>query len=128
MRLQGDLVLEALKMALGQRTHAAGLIHHSDRGSQYASADFQQLLKNHGITCSMSGAGNCYDNAVAESFFATLKRERVHRCQYQTRTEAKADLFQYIEVFYNRQRRHSWVRQRSPAQFETEGRPETLQL
>jgi len=79
-RLQRDLVLEALTMAIGQRPPLPGLIHHSDRGSQYASHDFQKLLRDHGIMCSMSGAGNCYDNAVAESFFATFKRERVHRC------------------------------------------------
>ncbi len=119
VRLQRDLVLEALKMALGQRTPAPDLIHHSDRGSQYASPEFQNLLKAHGITCSMSGVGNCFDNAVAESFFATLKRERVHRRYYQTRGEASADVFQFIEVFYNRQRRHSAVDQRSPEQFET---------
>jgi putative transposase len=95
-RLQRDLVLEALKMAVGRRTPSSGLIHHSDRGSQYASLDFQEALKAHGIIGSMSGIGNCYDNAVAESFFATLKRERVHRCHYQTRAEAKADVFHYI--------------------------------
>lgn len=87
------------------RLPAPGLLHHSDRGSQYASLDFQQCLRKHGIACSMSGTGNCYDNAVAESFFATLKRERVHRRVYHTRADAMADLFQYIEVFYNRQRR-----------------------
>ncbi len=118
-RLQRDLVLEALNMALGQRTTSSGLIHHSDRGSQYASQDFQNLLRSQGITCSMSGAGNCYDNAVAESFFATLKRERAHRGHYQTRAQATADIFQYIEVFYNRQRRHSWVHLMTPEQFET---------
>jgi len=117
-RLQRDLVLDALNMALGRRTPAPGLIHHSDRGSQYASHEFQDLLRDHGIACSMSGAGNCYDNAVAESFFALLKRERVHRCHYQTRAEARTDIFQYIEVFYNRQRRHSSLDQRSPDQFE----------
>ena len=106
-------------MALGQRTPSSGLIHHSDRGSQYTSQDFQNLLRSQGITCSMSGAGNCYDNAVAESFFATLKRERAHRGHYQTRAQATADIFQYIEVFYNRQRRHSWVHLMTPEQFET---------
>jgi len=117
-RLQRDLVLEALKMALGRRTPESGLIHQSDRGSQYASHDFQKLLRDQGIECSMSGAGNCYDNAVAESFFALLKRERVHRRHYQTRAEATADMFQYIEIFYNRQRRHSSLGYRSPEQFE----------
>ena len=117
-RLERDLVLEALKMAIGRRTQAPGLIHHSDRGSQYASTDFQQALKKQGIVCSMSGAGNCYDNAVVESFFALLKRERVHRQHYQTRAEARTDIFQYIEVFYNRQRRHSSVGFMNPEQFE----------
>jgi len=128
VRLQRALVLEALNMALGRRTPTPGLIHHSDRGSQYASHAFQKLLKDRGIVCRMSGTGNCYDNAVAESFFATLKRERAHRRNYRTREEATADIFQYIGVFYNRQRRHSWVRHRSPAQFEAAGRPETRQL
>lgn len=117
-RLQRDVVLVTLRMAVGQRTLTPDLIHHSDRGSQYASQDFQNLLKTQGIVCSMSGAGNCLDNAVAESFFAILKRERVHRRQYQTRAEVKMDIFQYIEVFYNRQRPHSAVDQRSPEQFE----------
>ena len=120
-RLQRDLVLDALKMALGRRWPSSGFIHQSDRGSQYASADFQQLLKDHGIECSMSGAGNCYDNAVAESFFATLKRERVHRQIYQTRAEARADLFQFIEIFYNRQRRHSAVGHMKPDQYDRLG-------
>jgi len=119
-RLQRDLVLEALNMALCRRTPCPDLIHHSDRGSQYASHDFQNLLRDRGITCSMSGAGNCYDNAVAESFFSTLKRERVHRRSYQTRAEASADMFQYIEIFYNRQRRHSTMGYRSPEQIEIE--------
>jgi len=118
-RLKRDLVLEALKIALGRRTPAPGLIHHSDRGSQYASHDFQKLLRDQGIECSMSGAGNCYDNAVVESFFALFKRERLHRRHYQSRAEARADIFQYIEIFYNRQRRHSSVGHISPEEFET---------
>lgn len=117
-RLQRDLVMEALKMALGRRTPALGLLHHSDRGSQYASAEFLNLLKDHDIECSMSRRANCYDNAVAESFFGLLKRELVHRCHYRTRTEATADIFLYIEVFYNRQRRHSAIGHRSPEQCE----------
>ncbi len=117
-RLQRDLVLEALTMALGRCLPTHGLIHHSDRGSQYASHEFQALLKDHGIACSMSGVGNCYDNAVAESFFGLLKRERVQRTQYRTRAEAQTDIFQYIEVFYNRQRKHSVLGHRSPEQFE----------
>ena len=118
LRLQCQLVLDALTMALNRRIPSSGLIHHSDRGSQYASTDFQKVLKEHGIMCSMSGVGNCFDNAVAESFFATLKRERIHRGYYQTRVEAQADIFQYIEVFYNRQRRHSTIGQISPELFE----------
>lgn len=121
-RLHRDVVMEALDMALGQRKASSGLVHHSDRGSQYASTDFQQLLKNHGIECSMSGTGNCYDNAVAESFFATLKREQVHRQRYRTRAEATADIFQYIEILYNRKRRHSSIGQRSPDQLEEEAK------
>ena len=85
----------------------AGLLHHSDRGSQYASDDYQRLLAAHGIRCSMSRKGDCYDNAVAESFFGSLKRERVHHERYQTRGQARADLFEYIEVFYNQKRLHS---------------------
>jgi len=117
-RLHRALVVEALKMALGRRHTSQRLIHHSDQGSQYASHDFQRLLKDHGIHCSMSGAANCYDNAVAESFFATLKRERVHRRVYPTRSEAKADIFYYIEIYYNRQRRHSTVGHMSPIHYE----------
>ena len=108
-------------MALGRRTPTPGLIHHSDQGSQYASHDFQQALLKHGGVCSMSGTGNCYDNAVAESFFATLKRERVHRQNYRTRVEATADIFYYIEIFNNGWRRHSLVGYLSPRQFEAGG-------
>jgi len=101
-RLQRDLVLEALTMALGRRTPSPGLIHHSDRGSQYASHEFQKLLRDHGITCSMSGTGNCYDNAVAESFFATLKRERVYRRHHTfgTITRSKRSRPQGLRVFH----------------------------
>jgi putative transposase len=112
------LVLNALNMALGQRQAESGLIHHSDRGSQYLSDDFQALLKQHGITCSMSGKGSCYDNAVVESFFASLKRERTRRRKYRTRDEARADVFDYIERFYNRERRHGYVGNISPVEFE----------
>jgi putative transposase len=112
------LVLNALTMALGQRDVSADLIHHSDRGAQYLSDDFQLLLKRHGITCSLSDKGSCYDNAVVESFFATLKRERIKRRKYRTRDEARADIFDYIERFYNRERRHSYVGNISPADYE----------
>jgi len=112
------LVLNALNMALGQREPGVNLIHHSDRGSQYLSDDFQLLLKRNGITCSLSGKGSCYDNAVVESFFATLKRERVKRRKYRTRDIARADIFDYIERFYNRERRHGYVGNISPVQYE----------
>ena len=105
-------------MALSRRRPAGELMHHSDRGSQYASNDFQSLLDEHGIECSMSGAGNCYDNAAVESFFALLKRERVYRRQYRTRQEAKTDLFDYIERFYNRKRRHGSAGRMSPLNYE----------
>jgi transposase InsO family protein len=112
------LVLNALNLALGQREPGADLIHHSDRGAQYLSDDFQLLLKRNGITCSLSDKGSCYDNAVVESFFATLKRERVKRRKYRTRDEARADIFDYIERFYNRERRHGYVGNISPVEYE----------
>lgn len=117
-RLTGDLVEQALRMALTTRQPTAGLLHHSDRGSQYAAGPYQQLLTAHGITTSMSRLGNCWDNACVESFFGTLKRELVYHRQYTTRREATQDIFEYIEVFYNRQRRHSTLGYRSPAEFE----------
>jgi putative transposase len=104
-----DLVSDALKMALYSRRPGRGLIHHSDRGVQYASEDYQQLLAGHGIQVSMSGRGDCYDNAMMESFWATLKTERVHQESYATREEARQSIFEYIEVFYNRQRLHSSI-------------------
>ena len=118
-RLGHDLVMAALTMALWQRQPRSGLLHHSDRGSRYTGAAFQQLLTDHGIRYSMSGQRNCFDNACVESFFATLKRERVHRRRYRSRADARVDLFGYIEVFYNRQRRHSLLGQQSPAQYES---------
>jgi putative transposase len=117
-RINRQLVLDALNMALGQRRPGENLIHHSDRGVQYLSDDFQALLKTNGITCSMSDKGSCYDNAVVESFFASLKRERTNRRKYQTRDEARADVFDYIERFYNRKRRHGTIGYISPVQFE----------
>jgi putative transposase len=112
------LVIDALNMALDQRGHEGVLIHHSDRGSQYTSDDFRDELEKHGIQCSMSAHGNCYDNAVVESFFGLLKRERVNRVRYRTRDEARADVFDYIECFYNRKRRHGYLGNISPAAFE----------
>ncbi len=118
--LDAALPLQALTMALGQRSPAR--LHHSDRGCQYASAAYRSLLRQHRIDCSMSRRGNCWDNAPAESFFATLKRELVHRSAWRTRADAKADVFDYIEVFYNRTRRHSALEYLSPAQFEEQRR------
>ena len=112
------LVLDALTMAVQQRLPDDGLIHHSDRGSQYTSDDFRDELEMHKIQCSMSGRGNCYDNAVVESFFGLLKRERVNRNYYLTRDDAKQDIFDYIECFYNRKRRHGYLGNISPAAFE----------
>ncbi len=117
-RMSRRLVVDALKMAVDARRPEGGLIHHSDRGGQYTSDDFRDELAKHGIECSMSGSGNCYDNAVVESFFGILKRERVNRVRYRTRAEARADLFDYIEVFYNRKRRHGYLGNISPADHE----------
>lgn len=112
------LVVDALRMAINARQPTGTLIHHSDRGGQYSSDDFRNELKKYGIKPSMSSTGNCYDNAVVESFFGALKRERVNRVRYRTREQARADLFEYIEVFYNRKRRHSYVGNISPDDFE----------
>jgi transposase InsO family protein len=117
-RMKDELVLEALRMALFQRKIHANLLLHSDRGSQYASDAVQQVLKQNGIQCSMSRKGNCWDNAAMESFFHSMKTECVHHENYQTREEAKRSIFDYIEVFYNRQRKHSYLGYRSPEQFE----------
>ena len=112
------LVIDALNMAVQQRRPGDGLIHHSDRGSQYTSDDFRDELETNEIRCSMSGRGNCYDNAVVESFFGILKRERVNRNYYSTREDAKQDIFDYIECFYNRKRRHGYLGNISPVAFE----------
>ncbi len=117
-RLERGLALDALTMALKQRQPSSGLLHHSDRGSQYASHEYQQLLAQHGILSSMSRSGNCWDNAVAESFFATLKLELVYQTRWSTRAEARSAVFEYIELFYNRQRRHSALGYLCPSQFE----------
>ena len=112
------LAIDALRMAIGRRRPGIGLIHHSDRGPQYISDDFLAELKEHGMRSSMSGSGNCFDNAVVESFFGVMKRERVNRVSYRTRDEARADIFEYIEVFYNQKRRHGYLGNISPAAFE----------
>jgi transposase InsO family protein len=117
-RMTQDLVSQALKMACKRRHYQAGLLLHSDRGSQYASTEYQALLATLGITCSMSRRGNCWDNAVAESFFHSLKTECTHHVNYQNREQARQSVFDYIEVFYNRQRLHSYLNYQSPWQFE----------
>jgi putative transposase len=118
--LATTLPLAALDMALKQRRPTAGLVHHSDRGVQYASAAYRQRLALAGVIPSMSRPGNCYDNAAMESFWSSLKRELVHRCQFATRAEARAAIFEWIEVFYNRERFHSALGFKSPVDFETQ--------
>lgn len=119
-RMTQELVCAALRMALRQRQPAGELIHHSDRGSQYTGQAFQALLADHSITPSMSGRGNCYDNAPVESFFGTLKAELVNHALYRTRQEAMRDIFFYLEGFYNRSRRHTALGYLSPAAFEAQ--------
>ena len=113
-----ELVLNALRMALFRRKITDGLLLHSDRGSQYASISYQHLLKQHKIVCSMSRKGNCWDNAPMESFFRTLKVECVYQHTFETREEAKTIIFDYIEIFYNRQRKHSTLNYLSPMNYE----------
>jgi putative transposase len=120
-RIDSRLVVDALEMAVARRLPGVGLVAHSDRGSQYASEHYQRVLAGHGITCSMSRRANCWDNAPMESFFATLKKELVHDEDYQTREEARASLFEFIEVFYNRVRRHSALGYKSPIEYERAG-------
>ena len=116
-RMTQDLVTAALQMALWRRRPAPGLIHHSDRGSQYCAKNYQALLQKHGARISMSRKGNCYDNAPIESFWGSLKNEMVHHRPFATRTEAEAAILEYIEIFYNRQRRHSRLGYLAPAVF-----------
>ena len=126
-RITRELTLAALDMALVHRRPAAGLLHHSDRGCQYASSDYRAALNTRGFVRSMSRKGDCWDNAVAESFFATLKVELVYRHRFATRAAAKHALFDYIETFYNRRRRHSSLGYLSPVDFEAQQRqPSTL--
>lgn len=117
-RVDSRLVVDALEMAIQRELPGEDLVAHSDRGVQYASEHYQTLLRKHCVTCSMSRKGNCWDNAPMESFFATLKKELVHHKRYQTRQEARQSLFEYIETFYNRVRRHSSLGYQSPLQFE----------
>lgn len=116
--MSAQLVIDALMMAIWRRGRPIELLHHSDQGSQYTSEDFQRLLADQDITCSMSKKGDCWDNAAIESFFSTLKRERLNRRQYASRDEARAEVFDYIERFYNPRRRHSTLGLVSPDAFE----------
>jgi len=117
--MERGIVLDTLQMALSGRRPGIGVLHHSDRGSQYASEDCQKLLQLHGMTCSMSRKGNCWDNAVVESFNATIKTELIHRTTWKTRNEARAAIYKYIETWYNPKRIHSALGYRSPVDFES---------
>jgi transposase InsO family protein len=117
-RMTTQLVIDALQMAIKGRHPPAGLVHHSDRGGQYASHAFRQMLTAHHMRASMSRKADVYDNAVMESCFGTLKKELIHQACYATRSEARQSIFEYIEVYYNRQRRHSTLDYRSPAEYE----------
>jgi transposase InsO family protein len=125
-RIDRQLALNALDMALARRRPPRGLLHHSDRGSQYASTAYRRRLTAHGIVCSMSRRGNCWDNAVAESFFGTLKCELVYETEWRTRADARRDVFEYVEVFYNGQRRHSALGYLSPVAFERRYEQESM--
>jgi len=120
-RIDSRLVVDALEMSLSRRQPGAGSVAHSDRGSQYAGEHYQRLLAGREITCSMSRRGNCWDNAPMESFFASLKKELTRGESFATRAEARTELFEYIEVFYNRLRRHSSLGYLSPAEYERAG-------
>ena len=115
-----QLVCDALMMALSRRHFPRGVLFHSDRGSQYCSDDYQKMLKNYGLICSMSRKGNCWDNSVAESFFNSLKTELVYNEEYKTRKDAKQSIFYYIEVYYNQLRRHSAIGLIPPMRFENQ--------
>lgn len=119
--MTSHLAVDALEMAVARRWPGDGLVAHTDRGSQYASEHYQRVLAGHGITCSMSERANCWDNAPAESFFATLKKELVYLEDFATRAQARTAIFEYIEMFYNRQRRHSALGYQSPVEFERTG-------
>lgn len=122
-QMDATLVENALRMALYQRQPGTGLLHHSDRGSQYAGHQIRNILAANRVQVSMSGKGNCYDNAVMESFWGTLKNEWVHHQKYQTRSQARTDIFSYIEGFYNTVRLHSTLGYLSPAEFEAKFKP-----
>ena len=116
--MTAQLGTDVLVMAIWRRGKPEAVLHHSDRGSHYTSEPFQRLLADQGVACSMSRSGNCWDNAAMESFFSSLKTERTARTRYHTRDQAKADVFDYIERFYNPRRRHSTLGYRSPMEFE----------
>ena len=118
--MTAQLITDALIMAIWRRGKPNTLLHHSDQGSQYTSEQFQRLMADSGVTCSMSRSGNCWDNAAMESFFSSLKTERIARKVYRSRDEVRADVFDYIERFYNPIRRHSTIGYRSPIDFERE--------
>jgi len=117
-RMTRSLVIDALIMAVKRYHPPPGLLHHSDRGSQYASADYQAVMGKYGVICSMSRKGNCWDNAPVESFFSTLKKEHVFHHDYRDRTQARQSIFAYIEQFYNRKRIHSAIGYRTPSEME----------
>ena len=116
--MTAQLVTDALMMAIWRRGKPTALLHHSDQGSQYTSEQFQELMADNGVSCRMSRSGNVWDNAAMESFFSSLKTERTARKTYRTRNQARADVFDYIELFYNPQRRHSTIGYVSPMEFE----------
>ena len=126
-RLTADLVSKALTMAITNRRPDKGAIFHSDRGSQYTSSSVREMLKSYQMTQSMSSTGNCYDNAITESFFHTIKTELTFWNSYQTREEAKRSIFEYIEIFYNRQRLHSAIGYLSPVEFEMKRRKDLIE-
>ncbi len=117
-RMSREVVLDALHMAMDRSRPGPGLIHHSDRGSQYACTDYREALQSHGMLCSMSRKGDCWDNAPMESWFHTLKTELINHRLYRTRQEAMSDIFWFIEVFYNRSRRHSALGYLTPTEYE----------
>lgn len=125
--LSTELVIRALMMAILHRNPNSGIIFHSDRGSQYTSSSFRRILKNYGIVQSMSSTGNCYDNAITESFFHTLKTELIYWEKYQSREEAKRSIFEYIEINYNRRRLHSSLGYLSPVEFEDKNTEELIE-
>jgi putative transposase len=121
-RMKSELVAGAMQMAIRSRQPSAGLLVHSDQGSQYGSDEYQRILKNNQMVCSMSRRGNCWDNAVAESFFHSLKTECTHHEKYTHRAQARQGIFEYIEMFYNRTRRHSTLNYKAPLVYEEESK------